>query len=108
GGNFLKVLPAPSSTEAALSRVPLRVHIDICVSSQMLIDPAETVLLLPAETRYEMAGGVTETSTERRVIFSPEVQGPRIEEARPEWRIFIALAARARPELADPARDAGQ
>ena len=107
GGNFLEVLPDPSYTEGALSRVPLRVHIDICVSSQMLIDPAETVLLLPAETRYEMAGGVTETSTERRVIFSPEVQGPRIAEARPEWRIFIELAARARPELADRLRYEG-
>ena len=42
----------------------------------MLIDPADTVLLLPAQTRYEMVGGVTETSTERRVIFSPEVPGP--------------------------------
>ena len=107
GGNFLEVLPDPSFTEAALARVPLRVHIDICVSSQMLIDPAETVLLLPAETRYEMAGGVTETSTERRVIFSPEVQGPRIGEARPEWRIFMDLGARARPELADRLRYEG-
>ena len=49
----------------------LRVHIDIVLSPQMLVDPAETVMVLPAATRYEIAGGVTETSTERRVIFSP-------------------------------------
>jgi anaerobic selenocysteine-containing dehydrogenase len=48
-----------------------------------------------------MTGGVTETSTERRVIFSPEVAGPRIAEAWPEWRVFTELAARTRPELAD-------
>jgi anaerobic selenocysteine-containing dehydrogenase len=47
---------------------------------------------------------VTETSTERRVIFSPEVEGPRIEEAWPEWRIFGEMAARARPEIADALR----
>jgi hypothetical protein len=68
---------------AALERIPLRVHIDIVVSEQMLVEPAETVVLLPAESRYEMAGGVTETTTERRVIFSPEIEGPRIGEARP-------------------------
>jgi molybdopterin-dependent oxidoreductase alpha subunit len=104
GGNFLEVLPDPDYTRAALARTKLRVHMDICLSSQMLVDPAPgdgTVLLLPAQTRYEMAGGVTETSTERRVIFSPEVEGPRVAEARPEWRVFTELAARTRPELAD-------
>ncbi|GAA2417559.1 FdhF/YdeP family oxidoreductase [Actinomadura vinacea] len=107
GGNFLEVLPDPAYTRAALSRVGLRVHIDICLSGQMLVDPADTVLLLPAQTRYEMAGGVTETSTERRVIFSPEIEGPRIAGARPEWQIFTELAARARPEIADKVRYEG-
>jgi molybdopterin-dependent oxidoreductase alpha subunit len=107
GGNFLEVLPDPAYCRRALSRVPLRVHIDICLSSQMLVDPADVVLLLPAQTRYEMAGGVTETSTERRIIFSPEIPGPRIADAWPEYRIFGELAARARPELAGSVRYAG-
>ncbi len=76
GGNFLEVLPDPAHVREALGRVPLRVHYDIVLSSQMLVDPADTVLLLPATTRYEIPGGVTETSTERRVILSPEVRGP--------------------------------
>jgi molybdopterin-dependent oxidoreductase alpha subunit len=109
GGNFLEVLPDPDHCRTALSRVGLRVHVDICLSSQMLIDPDPEqadacVLLLPAQTRYEMAGGVTETSTERRVIFSPEIEGPRVSEAWPEWRIFTEIAARVRPELADMVR----
>lgn len=104
GGNFLEVLPDPAYTREALARIPLRVHIDICLSSQMLVDPADTVLVLPAQTRYEMVGGVTETSTERRVIFSPEIPGPRVEDAWPEWRIFGELVARARPEVADAVR----
>ncbi|HAX90213.1 MAG TPA: formate dehydrogenase [Cyanobacteria bacterium UBA11370] len=101
GGNFLEVLPEPDYVEAALKRVPLRVHMDIICSSQMLVDPADTVVLLPATTRYEIPGGVTETTTERRVIFSPEIPGQRIGEARPEWEVFMELARRVRPDLAD-------
>ncbi|MEV0581837.1 FdhF/YdeP family oxidoreductase [Nonomuraea sp. NPDC050310] len=100
GGNFLEVLPDPAYCREALSRLKLRVHIDIVLSSQMLVPADGDVLLLPAQTRYEMAGGVTETSTERRIIFSPEVQGRRIGEAWPEWKIFGELAA-----LVNPAAD---
>ncbi|MGI8500547.1 MAG: FdhF/YdeP family oxidoreductase [Hassallia sp.] len=99
GGNFLEVLPEPDYVEDALKRVPLRVHMDIVLSSQMLVEPADTVVLLPATTRYEVPGGVTETSTERRIIFSPEIPGSRIGEARPEWEVFMELAKRVRPEL---------
>jgi molybdopterin-dependent oxidoreductase alpha subunit len=101
GGNFLEVLPEPNYVEAALKRVPLRVHMDIVLSTQMLVEPEDTVVLLPATTRYEVPGGVTETSTERRVIFSPEIPGPRIGEARPEWDVFLELAQRVRSDLAD-------
>jgi len=104
GGNFLEVLPDPDWCRKAVERIPLRVHLDIVVSSQMLADPAEVVVLLPAQTRYELAGGVTETSTERRVIYSPEIPGPRIAEARAEWEVFTELAARVRPELAEQLR----
>jgi len=77
------------------------VHMDIVVASQILLDPEDTVVLLPAATRYEIPGGVTETSTERRIIFSPEIPGRRIGEARPELEVFPDLARRVRPELAD-------
>ncbi|WP_413199193.1 FdhF/YdeP family oxidoreductase [Nostoc piscinale] len=101
GGNFLEVLPEPDYVEGALQTIPLRVHADIVLSSQMLVEPADTVILLPATTRYEVPGGVTETSTERRVIFSPEIPGPRIGEALPEWEVFVELAKRVRPDLAE-------
>ena len=103
GGNFLDVLPDPTSVEAALGRVPLRVHQDIVVTTQMLVD-GDTVVLLPACTRYEQRGGGTETTTERRIAFSPEVEGRRIGEARPEWEIFGELAARVDPERGHLAR----
>src|SRR5690606_32274131 len=61
GGNFLEVLPDPPFVERALARVPLRVHMDIVLSPQMFIDAGEHTLLLPAATRYETEGGVTET-----------------------------------------------
>src|SRR5262249_38065940 len=60
----------------------------------------QTVLLLPAETRYETTGGSTATSTERRIRFSPEIPGPRIAEARPEWEIPVRVAIAVHPELA--------
>ncbi|MEG3437229.1 FdhF/YdeP family oxidoreductase [Pannus brasiliensis CCIBt3594] len=101
GGNFLEVLPDPEYVEAALLKIPLRVHYDIILSNQMLLEPKETVILLPATTRYEIAGGVTETTTERRVIFSPEIQTGRIGEARSEWEVFLELARRVRPDRAD-------
>ncbi|MFS0520113.1 FdhF/YdeP family oxidoreductase [Nostoc sp. UIC 10607] len=101
GGNFLEVLPEPDYVEAALKQIPLRVHMDIVLSSQMLVEPADTVVLLPATTRYEIPGGVTETNTERRVIFSPEIPGPRIGETLPEWEVFLELARRVKPDLAD-------
>ncbi|MDR7419625.1 MAG: FdhF/YdeP family oxidoreductase [Armatimonadota bacterium] len=111
GGNFLEVLPDPPYVREALRRVPLRVHMDIVLSSQMLLDPAPAsgspdaaVILLPAVTRYETPGGVTQTSTERRIIFSPEVPGRRISDARPEWEVFMDLARRVRPEIADRLR----
>ncbi|NUW30177.1 FdhF/YdeP family oxidoreductase [Nonomuraea sp. SMC257] len=107
GGNFLEVLPDPDYCREALRRPRLRVHVDIGLSSQMLAPSEGDVLLLPAQTRYEMTGGVTETSTERRIIFSPEVEGPRVSEAWPEWKIFTELAARVRPALAPKVRFTG-
>ncbi|MPZ15244.1 MAG: molybdopterin-dependent oxidoreductase [Chloroflexi bacterium] len=101
GGNFLETLPEPEYVAQALRNVPLRVHQDIVLTSQMLEDPADTVLVLPARTRYEQPGGGTETSTERRVYFSPEIPGRRIGESRSEWEILMELAERVYPERRD-------
>jgi molybdopterin-dependent oxidoreductase alpha subunit len=98
GGNFLEVLPDPPAVEAALGRVPLRVHQDVVVTSQMLVE-GDDVILLPVATRYEQEGGGTETTTERRIVFSPELPR-RVGEARSEWRVFADVAARVRPDLA--------
>lgn len=100
GGNFLEVLPDPKYVKQAMEKIPLRVHMDIVLSPQMFLDAPEHTLLLPAATRYETPGGVTETSTERRIIFSPEIPGRRIGEARPEWEVFLDLAKRVKPEYA--------
>ena len=99
GGNLLETMPDRSYMSEALSRVKLRVHQDIVLNSSALL-PGETVILLPAETRYETAGGGTATSTERRIRFSPEIEGPRIAEARPEWLIPTQVAIAARIPLA--------
>jgi molybdopterin-dependent oxidoreductase alpha subunit len=102
GGNFLETLADTSLTQRALTRTGTRIHQDIVLTSMMLAEPADTVILLPATTRYESPGGGTETSTERRIIFSPEVAGRRIGSAKPEWEVFGEVAARVAPER--PAR----
>jgi molybdopterin-dependent oxidoreductase alpha subunit len=104
GGNFLDTLPDPAAVRRALERVPLRVHVDIVASTQMLLD-GEAVLLLPAMTRYEQPGGGTETTTERRIVFSPRIEGPKDRpdgpgEVRAEWDVLLDLARRVDPSRA--------
>jgi len=100
GGNFLRTLPDPDYVADAMKKIPLRVHQDIIVTDQMLLDPCEEVLLLPAKTRYEQDDGGTETTTERRVIFSPEI--PRqVGEAKAEWKILLDIAGAAYPDRAN-------
>jgi len=104
GGNFLETVPDEARTRRALRRPRLRVHHDIILNTSMLADADGDVLLLPATTRYESAGGGTETSTERRIIFSPEIPGRRIGSAKPEWWVFGELMARVDPARADRIR----
>jgi molybdopterin-dependent oxidoreductase alpha subunit len=99
GGNFLRTLPEPEYVRGALANTPMRVHQDIILTDQMFIPAKEAVILLPAKTRYEQDDGGTETSTERRIMFSPEL--PRqVGEARAEWRILRELAAAVYPQRA--------
>jgi len=99
GGNFLRTLPEPDYVAKAMANVPLRVHQDIILTDQMFIEAKEEVLLLPAKTRYEQDDGGTETTTERRIAFSPEI--PRqVGEAKAEWKILRELAAATYPERA--------
>lgn len=100
GGNFVDTLPEPDLAARAVANIGFRVHQDIMLSSNMFVDPADTVVLLPSRTRYEQRGGGTETSTERRIIYSPEIPGPRIPETRDEWEIPVQVALRADPERA--------
>jgi molybdopterin-dependent oxidoreductase alpha subunit len=104
GGNFMETMPDPAAVAAGLARVGTRIHQDVVLSSMMLVPPADAVVLFPATTRYESPGGGTETSTERRIIFSPEVRGPRIGSARPEWEVFGEVAARVCPQLGERVR----
>jgi molybdopterin-dependent oxidoreductase alpha subunit len=100
GGNFVDTLPEPERVVRSVANINFRVHQDIILSANMFVDPADTVLLLPTRTRYEQRGGGTETSTERRIIYSPEIPGPRIPETRDEWEIPVQVARRADPERA--------
>lgn len=97
GGNLLETMPDRRFVAAALARVPFRIHQDIVLNSSMLLDGAETVLLLPGQTRYEQQSGGTTTNTERRVRFTPEISGHRVGEALPEWQIPTVIGRRSMP-----------
>jgi molybdopterin-dependent oxidoreductase alpha subunit len=97
GGNFLRTLPEPEYVRRALGNVPVRVHQDIILTDQMFVEAKEEVILLPAKTRYEQDDGGIETTTERRIAFSPEI--PRqVGEARAEWKILRELAIAVSPD----------
>lgn len=98
GGNFLETMPNPEFVQSCLEAIDVRVHQDIILNTSTLVDAKEAVVILPAMTRYEQPGGGTSTSTERMVYFSPEIKGPRIEEARSEWEIYMALAKLIKPD----------
>lgn len=101
GGNFLETMPSPARVAEGLSRVAVRLHSDIVMTQQMLVEPHEVVYLLPARTRYEQQDGGTETTTERRVIFSPYIPGHDVGEARSEWEMLLDLARAVKPDEYD-------
>jgi molybdopterin-dependent oxidoreductase alpha subunit len=98
GGNHLENMPDRAHARRALEAVGVRVHQDIVLNTTALLDAREAVIVLPAETRYEQRSGGTSTSTERRIRFSPEIPGPRIAEARPEWEIPALIGRALRPD----------
>lgn len=65
------------------------------MNSSMLLDPGEACVILPAKTRYEQSGGGTQTSTERRIRYSPHVPGHEVGETRSEWEILAEIGRRA-------------
>lgn len=101
GSNFADILPDPAMVRKALESIRIRIHQDIVLNPTMLFEPGETVVLLPSRTRYEQRGGGTETSTERRIIYSPEIPGPRPGEARDEWEVPVMVARKLNPSLAE-------
>jgi molybdopterin-dependent oxidoreductase alpha subunit len=97
GGNLLKTMGDPKFVADALAKVPVRVHQDIVLNTSMLLDPAEAVVLLPGQTRYEQRSGGTSTSTERRIRFTPEIPGHRVGETLPEWEIPVLIGRKSMP-----------
>jgi anaerobic selenocysteine-containing dehydrogenase len=87
-------MPEPERMRYSLERLPFRIHQDIILNSSMLVEPGEATLLLPARTRYETEGGGTQTSTERRIRYSPYIGGHQVGEARGEWQILRDLGLR--------------
>src|SRR4026209_603042 len=99
---FLGSDPLDASTDdsyaaESLRRVPVRIYQDLVLKPSMLLDSAEAVVVLPAQTRYEQRTGGTCTSTERRIRFTPELAGHNIGETRPDWEILSLIGRKSMP-----------
>jgi len=81
----------------ALGKIPVRAHQGIALDPSMLLEPAATVVLLPAQTLYEQRGGGTITSIERRIRFTPEIPGRKVGESLPDWEILSHIGRRSMP-----------
>jgi predicted molibdopterin-dependent oxidoreductase YjgC len=105
--DLLQIIPNRSFAAEAIARVPFRIHQDVALNSAMLAAPRDTVLVLPAQTRYEQRSGGTITSSDRRILFSPEIAGRRAGESLPDWEIpaLIGRAMLSNGELLFPYGD---
>lgn len=97
GGDPYETSPDDGYAAEALSRVPVRIHQDLVLRPSMLLDTSDAVVVLPAQTRYEQRTGGTCTSTERRILFTPELAGHKIGESRPEWEILSSIGRKSMP-----------
>ena len=105
GGNFLDVLPAPD-VDARRARRARRCACTrtSCSRAQMLVDPGDTVVLLPprrATNRRAAARRPRPSAASRSVPSSPVLVSAK---RGSEWRIFADVARRVRPERAEPLR----
>ena len=98
GGNHLETMPDRRHTREALEQVKLRVHQDIvlntsrCSSRRSRARAAGADALRAALRRHQHIDGAAHPLHARD-------SGPRIAEARPEWKIPVDLALAVRPEL---------
>lgn len=76
--------------------VGFRIHQVLDLDPGLLEPAGEAVLLLPMQSRFELEGGGTSTSSDRRVRFSPEIRGHQVGTARPDWWIPNRITAAIR------------
>jgi predicted molibdopterin-dependent oxidoreductase YjgC len=105
--DLFQAIPNRSFAAEAIARVPFRLHQDIALNSAMLVEPRDTVLVLPAQTRYEQRSGGTVTTSDRRILFTAEISGHAPGEALPDWEIpgLIGRAMLSNGELLFPYTD---
>ena len=97
-------LPHPARVDGALRRVQHRIHHGSHLDATTLCPPAPGgwVLLLPATSRFDEAGGTTTTTLDRRLCFNPELASRRqVGSSRPLHAALPSLVGIAHPEHAE-------
>ena len=101
GGGLDRLLWRHPASPGLLRRVPLHLHLDLFLRPSMLLESAEAVLVLPTRSLHEHRGGVTITSTDGAVRFSPQVLGHPPSQSVEPWRVPEIVMAAVAPGLAD-------
>ena len=100
------VLPDPVRWERALGQVRHRLHHTTHLDASTLAAPAADgwVLVLPATSVHDEAGGTTTTTLDRRAMYSPELPSRRaVGSSRSLHELLPRLAARAHDATDVPA-----
>ena len=101
GGNFLEVLPDPEFVTARWPDPAAGAPGHRRVEPDAGRPGRHRGVCCPRPLATRQRDGGTETTTERRIAFSPEIPGPRVGEAWSEWEIFVDLARHVDPARAE-------
>jgi len=103
-GADLTNLPDPRRVRAALQQIPHRIHHVTHVDPALLAPPHPDgwVLVLPATSVHDEAGGTTTTTLDRRLMYAAELPTRRaVGSSRSLHELLPSLVAAARPDTAD-------
>lgn len=94
GGNLLDTMPDRPFIRETLSRIPFRIRLDVMMNAEAMVEPGESLLILPVRNWYEWQHVFTTTSTDRTIrAFGPSIR-PRCPDVPESWQLFRTLADR--------------
>src|SRR5262249_35767516 len=90
----LDTMPDRPFVRETLERLPFRIRLDVMMNHEALVEPGETLLVVPVRNWYEWDHLFTTTSTDRTIrAFGPSIR-PRCPNAPESWPALCEIARR--------------